>query len=237
MITIRSSENLSEPALIGLEATVTTQGRVYTFSSNDSIVDATSPFGGGLFGAMSWPRSRFQLTPEVILEQQMFLPHDGSDAAFSWELRGSVTPAQLVVRPFFSGCSPRSYRDAGFHYESEQDGGRLIWLPNVRGPKIIADTNGQYGDEPLRTLDLARNQDTPPLKEPENLIAPGTFEFQLSDHPSVLIFSTEGYAKTHRDQYVGAFLASLMPDHRSPKPAFVGRELAREPAVHLVEAA
>ncbi len=62
---------------MGLEATLTTANGIYTISSHGSVTDFRSPFGGGLFGAISWPRSRFQLTPGVVLEQQMFLPHDG----------------------------------------------------------------------------------------------------------------------------------------------------------------
>ncbi|PYL68830.1 MAG: hypothetical protein DMF22_12380 [Verrucomicrobia bacterium] len=99
----------------------------------------SSPFGGGLFGAISWPLSRFQLAPGVVLEQQIFLPHDGSAAAFSWQLHAqSPLRARLTIKPFFSGCGPRSYRDVGFCLDSEENGGRLTWLPNVRGPRIIA---------------------------------------------------------------------------------------------------
>ena len=226
MITIRSTAGLSKPALIGLAAIITTQGRTYTFSSNGPVIDPTAPFGGGLFGAMSWPRSRFRLSSRVSLEQQMLLPHDGSGAALSWELRGEVIPVQLVVRPFFSGCGPRIYRDVGFRFESEENGGRLAWLSNVRGPKFIADSNGRYRDEPFRALESAREQDATAA---ENLIAPGSFEFQLSNHPSVLIFSTDSDVQPQRTRYVGAFLASLMPNGSSPNPAFVGREPACEP--------
>src|SRR5947208_14200555 len=106
MITIRSSSSVSEPALIGFEAIITTQRGVYEFSSDDPVVDSTSPFGGGLFGAISWPRARFRLADGLSLEQQMFLPHDCFDVAISWELRGRLIPARLVVRPFFVGCGP-----------------------------------------------------------------------------------------------------------------------------------
>ena len=132
MITIRSSNISSEVALICLEATLATRRGVYTISSDGPMIDSASPSGGGLFGAISWPRSRFRLADGLSLEQQMFLPHDGSAVALSWVLRGDAfASAQLVVRPFFSGCGPRSYRDIGFH--SEDEGGRLSWLANVRG--------------------------------------------------------------------------------------------------------
>ena len=142
----------------------------------------------------------------------MFLPHDGSAVALSWGIRGDAfASTQLVVRPFFSGCGPRSYRDVGFRFESEQEGGRLTWLPNVRGPKVIADTNGRYHDEPPRSFDCLCHQATASASS-EDLITPGSFEFELRNRPSVLIFSMEGLAKAQRNQHVGAFLAGLIQD-------------------------
>ena len=210
MITIRSSKDVSGPTLIGFEATLTTPSGVYEFSSDGPIVDPTSPFSGGLFGAIAWPRSRFQIRPDLIIEQQMFVSHEASDVAISWELRGRLVPAQLVVRPHFAGCAPRGYRDVGFRFDPEEEDGRLAWLPNTRGPKIIADTNGRYQDEPARSTEIVS-------ASCENLIAPGCFEFELSNHPSVLIFSTNDCAKTMTQRLVGAFLAELLENGARPR--------------------
>jgi MFS family permease len=49
---------------------------VYTISSEGPTTDSRSSFGGALFGAISWPVSRFRLAEGLLLEQQMFLPHD-----------------------------------------------------------------------------------------------------------------------------------------------------------------
>jgi hypothetical protein len=65
------------------------------------------------------------------------------------------------------------------------------------------DTNGRYTDEPLRLAETMERLDI------EQLIAPGRFEFQLSHHLSVLIFSIDG-AKTQRQKQIGAFLAGLL---------------------------
>jgi len=65
MITIRSSAASSEPTLIGLEVILTTARGTYTISSNGA--DFSSLFGGGLFGAISWPQSQFRLAPGVVL--------------------------------------------------------------------------------------------------------------------------------------------------------------------------
>src|SRR6266478_8028842 len=210
MITIRQAKAASKPTLVCLEATLKTPSSVYRISSEDPMSDSGSSFSGALFGAISWPVSRFRLAQGLLLEQQMFLPHDESAVAVSWSPRcDTPIDAQLVVRPFFSGCGPRSYRDVGFHFDSEDNGGRLTWLPNVRGPKIIADTNGRYHDEPARSFDCFC-EEAAVSASPEDLITPGRFEFELSERPSVLIFSMEGHANAQRNQHVGAFLAGLM---------------------------
>lgn len=181
------------------------------------MTDSRSSFGSGLFGAISWPVSRFRLADGLLFEQQMFLPHNGSAVALSWTLRGNIAiAAQVVVRPFFSGCGPRSYRDVGFHFDSEMQGGRLTWLPNVRGPKVFADTNGRYHDEPLRSFDCLCEQ-TAASASREDLITPGRFEFKLGRRPSVLIFSIEGAANAQRDQDIGAFLAGLMQENSAAR--------------------
>jgi glycogen debranching enzyme-like protein len=220
MITIRSSKPGSQATLICLEVTVTTPRNVYTISSDGPMTDSGSSFGEGLFGGISWPRSSFRLPEGAVLDQQIFLSHDASAVALSWALQGdSATDAQLVVRPFFSGCGPRSFRDVGFQFDSQEDGGRLAWLPNVRGPRIVADTNGQYRDEPVRLLDCLCDQAAPSASQ-EDLITPGRFEFELSGCPSVLIFSMEGNANAQHDQHVGAFLAGLMPNNSSTGAGF-----------------
>jgi hypothetical protein len=103
MITIRSSKNVSEPLLIGFEATLTTASGVYEFSSNGPVADSTSPFGGGLYGAITWPQSRFQIRSDLAIEQQMFVSQDTADIAISWELRGQLSPVRLLVSTILCG--------------------------------------------------------------------------------------------------------------------------------------
>jgi hypothetical protein len=159
MITIREYPVGLKVALVSLDATLKTSHGVYTISSEDPMTDSRSSFGDALFGPISWPVSRFRLAEGILLEQRMFLPQDGSAVALSWSLLGNIAiAAQLVVRPFFSGCGPRSYRDFGFNVDFEKEGGRLSWLPNVRGPKVFADTNGRYHDEPVRQFDCLFEQ-------------------------------------------------------------------------------
>lgn len=212
MITIRQSKPGPKLTPVSLDVTLKTPSGVYTISSEDPMTDSRSSFAGGLFGAMSWPVWRFRLEQGLLLEQQMFLPHDESAVAVSWVLRGNTAvAAQLVVRPFFSGCGPRSYRDIGFYFESEDNDGHLTWLPNVRGPRVFADTNGLYHDEPVRLLDCLCEEAATSASAGDP-ITPGRFEFELSRRPAILILSSEDAAKSRHNQHIGVFLAGLMQD-------------------------
>src|SRR5213592_4558883 len=105
MITIRSPRDSSEVALACLEATVTTPRAVYSIHSDTPMTNSGFPATGVPFGGIAWPRCCFRFPEGLLLEQQMFLPHDGSAVALSWVLRSeTAVAAQLVIRPFFSGC-------------------------------------------------------------------------------------------------------------------------------------
>ena len=213
MIKIRQATAASKPKLVSLDATLKMPSSVYTISSEDPMTDSGSSFSGALFGAISWPVSRFRLAEGLLLEQQMFLPHDESAVAISWSLRGDTAiDAQLVVKPFFSGCAARSYRDVGFHFDSEDNEGRLTWIPNVRGPRMFADTNGQYHDEPVRLFDCFCEQAAASASAGD-VITPGRFEFELSRRPAVLILSMEDPATIQHHQHIGIFLAGLMQEN------------------------
>jgi len=216
-ITIRQSKAASKLTLVCLDATLKTPRSLYTISSEDPMTDSRSSFADALFGAISWPVSRFRLAEGLLLEQQMFLPHDESAVAISWSLRGDVAiAAQLVVRPFFSGCGPRAYRDVGFQFDPKDNGGRLTWLPNVRGPRVFADTNGRYHDEPVRLFDCLSEQAAASAPAAD-VITPGRFEFELSRRPAVLILSMEDPATIQHHQHIGIFLAGLMQEKASAR--------------------
>jgi len=112
--------------------------------------------------------------------------------------------AELSIKPHFASCEPLGYRNRGFRVESQENGGRLCWLPRVLGPKIVADTNGEYREEPFQFA----------LNRPQTTVSPGTFEFQLARAPSILMFSSDTCAQSQCRQQFGMFLAGLL-DHSS----------------------
>src|SRR5207302_9439124 len=134
--------------------------------------------------------------------------------------RNRANASQLRVRPFFSGCGPRTYREVGFHFHSEDSGRRLTWLPNVRGPRVFADTNGQYHDESVRLFDCFCEQAAASASAGD-VITPRRFQFELSRRPAVLILSMEEPATIQHNQHIGIFLAGLMQEN---SPARAGSD-------------
>jgi hypothetical protein len=65
MIKISDSEAGSKLALVALDATFKMPSTVYTLSSDDPMIGSRSSFADALFGAISWPVSRFRLEGSV----------------------------------------------------------------------------------------------------------------------------------------------------------------------------
>jgi hypothetical protein len=57
----------------------------------------------------------------------------------------------------------------------------------------------------------------------KGLVSPGSFEFQLCNHPSIIIFSIEGL-KAQRNESIGIFLAGLLRKDAMPLPHYIPRE-------------
>jgi hypothetical protein len=199
MITIRIPKEVSQPTLIGFEATLKTPRSVFEMSSTGPVVEDNASIEA-LYGRITRPHALFRLGSDLVLEQQMFVPFDCSDVAISWQLHGNLIPAELSIKPHFAGCEPVGYRSRGFRREPEGYGGRLCWLPHVLGPKIVADTNGEYREEPFQFA----------LNRPQTTVSPGTFEFQLARRPSILMFSSDTCAQSQCRQHFGMFLAGLL---------------------------
>ena len=143
-----------------------------------------------------------------------------------WQCRGRFMAIRLQLRGSssdhsFPAADPALIATSDSALIPTTTGGRLAWLPHVRGPKVLADTNGQYHDEPVRFFDCLFAPPAASASE-QDLITPGRFEFELGRRPSVLIFSIEDPAVSRRDQHIGLFLAGLMEGSAARAGSSVG---------------
>jgi len=177
----------AEVILEGLSISIKAGTKTYEVSSD------CPPEHDGSCRRTTWTRWIWPLIDGVSIEQQMLMSTGGDAVAISWRTNGpAFFPCRLAVSPIFR--TPQSFWGAGFEFEPETSGGRLAWQPLKDSSKVIADLNGRFS----------------PITWPVGSgIVPASFEFDLSQHPAVLIFSAEFPRQAAADPLIGGFLAQL----------------------------
>jgi len=188
----------------GFDAWVETPGGTFAISSQRYGPDVIHPDGASRiesFEPEPWPRWRYRIGDDFIIEQELFVPKGESSVFISWRVvSGSEESAiTLNVRPFLSGRDFHStHRENGaFKFGAEQGGERVTFRSYDGVPAVIAYSNGRYAHGPtwyrnfLYSEELARVLDAA-----EDLASPGVFEFSLSQKPAVLMLAAEGHAIT-----------------------------------------
>src|SRR5438094_2961099 len=199
----------------GFDAWVATPRGTFAISSQRYGPDVIHPDGATRIESFEyepWPRWRYKIDNDLIIEQELFVPKGESAVFISWRVVGGIgdarkpgspTPAtanvKLKIRPFLSGRDFHSthHENGAFKFAAEQDGERVTFRSYDGVPAVIAYSNGSYTHEPtwyrnfLYSEELARGLDAI-----EDLASPGVFEFSLSQHPAVLMLAAEGHAMT-----------------------------------------
>jgi predicted glycogen debranching enzyme len=199
----------------GFDAWVETPSGTFAISSQRYGPDVIHPDGTSRIESFEyepWPRWRYKINDDLIIEHELFVPKGESGIFMSWKL---VSPndadLKLNVRPFLSGRDFHStqHENSAFKFAAEQKGERVTLGSYDGVPAVIAYSNGSYTHEPtwyrnfLYSEELARGLDAV-----EDLASPGVFEFSLSQKPArnashstaggpaVLMLATEGHAIT-----------------------------------------
>jgi len=179
----------AEVILEGLSISIKAGTKTYEVSSDRPPENHDS----GPFVRTTWTRWTWRLIDGISIEQQMMTPMGGDAVAISWRTNvPTFAPCRLSASPIFRAAQP--FRGAGFESEPKTNGGRLAWQPLKHSSKVIADLNGRFC----------------PITSPVGSgIVPASFEFDLSPHPAVLIFSAECPRQIAADPLIGGFLAQL----------------------------
>jgi predicted glycogen debranching enzyme len=151
------------------------------------------------FSPDPWPSWIFALPDGTKIAQEIFVPRDCAAVVLRWRVVASGPlpgNAQLTlrVRPFFSGRDFHSLHHANpaFGFTPETAGGNQRWhfYPGV--PAVRGQSNGVYRHEPLWYRSFLYDEEVERgLDAVEDLAAPGTYLFDLTGGPAVLIFSAE----------------------------------------------
>src|SRR5437667_10782645 len=127
----------------GFDAWIDTPDGTFAISSQRYAPDVVHPNGAARiesFADEPWPRWRYRLTDDLIIEQEIFVPHGQSAVFISWRVvaggadpggngpgstldqPGSTPPATtLKVRPFFSGRDFHSthHENGSFRFQAD----------------------------------------------------------------------------------------------------------------------
>lgn len=143
------------------------------------------------FQGEPWPTWRFQ-ADGVTIQYEIVVAHETGETLLKWEACEGDGPKWLEVRPLLSGRDYHALHreNPAFHFQSHQDGERIVWNPYSGIPAIQALSNGAYQDRPdwYRNF-LYREEQDRGLDSVEDLASPGVFRFDLAKGPAVLIFS------------------------------------------------
>jgi predicted glycogen debranching enzyme len=189
----------------GFDAWVETDSGSYPITSQKYAPDVIHPEGIKRlenFQSEPWPRWSFLLEDGRRIEQEIFTPHNSSTVVVIWRWIGNANGVNLRVRPFLSGRDYHSlhHENSNFNFQPEINGQQVAWQPYDGVPKIIAFSNATYFHEPswyrnfLYTEEQSRGLDFT-----EDLASPGTFRFDLTSGPAILLFTTESNSDQYHD--------------------------------------
>src|SRR5438552_2176751 len=187
----------------GFDAWVETQDGTFAISSQRYAPDIVHPNGASRIESFEyepWPRWRYRLTENLIIEQEIFIPHGQSAVMLSWKLvSADSTSVKLKVRLFFSGRDFHSthHENGSFRFQVDVSGERATCRPYDGVPAVVAFSDGEYTHEPTwyRNFLYAEEQ-ARGLDAVEDLASPGILTFSISKNPAVLMLAAEGHAIT-----------------------------------------
>ncbi|MEP6810359.1 MAG: amylo-alpha-1,6-glucosidase [Chthoniobacterales bacterium] len=208
----------------GFDAWVETPHGTVALSSQRFAGDVIHPDGATRivsFDYEPWPRWRFQIADDILIEQEIFVQPGQSVVVLSWKIVTEKCEAKLWVRPFFSGRDFHSlqHENPAFRFEPELSADLHIWRPYDGIPGVVVRANGSYTHQPqwyrnfLYTAEEERGLDAL-----EDLAAPGVFEFSLENKRAVLLFGTE--SASILDQPIDASYAALQTAEWRRRKAF-----------------
>ncbi len=206
----------------GFDAWIETPGGSFSLSSQRYAPDVVHPDGATRIESFEhepWPKWRFRLTDDLVIEQECFVRPGESSVFLAWRVANAgAETIKLFVRPFFSGRDFHSthHENGAFRFEPEQDRERRVWRPYDGLPAVVTFSNGSYNHQPTWYRNfLYSEEEARGLDAIEDCAAPGIFEFNLTRKPAVLMLAAEGHFLNHIESIETRYLhARTMERHR-----------------------
>jgi predicted glycogen debranching enzyme len=157
------------------------------------------------FQLQPWPRWNYQLTKDLSLDHEIFVPSGQSLVVMSWRLSGPVDQGYtLTVKPFFSGRDYHSlhHQNDAFRFEPRIEGDSVRWQSYGNIPTILCRSAASYRHDPqwYRNFLYTQEQERG-LDFLEDLAAPGELVWHLDsrNREALLTLQAEGFSQTGKD--------------------------------------
>ncbi|MEP6821389.1 MAG: amylo-alpha-1,6-glucosidase [Chthoniobacterales bacterium] len=179
----------------GFDATVETPQGTFALSSQRYAPDVVHPDGATRIESFEyepWPRWRFRIGDDFVVEQELFVPSGESRVILSWKVVEGEGEATLRIRPFFSGRDFHSthHENGSFRFEPAQTEHDWTWQLYDGLPAVVVSANGRYVHEPEWYRNFFYSEEAARgLDATEDLASPGVFEFSLGSRRAVLAFA------------------------------------------------
>ncbi|MBL8728928.1 MAG: glycogen debranching enzyme family protein [Planctomycetes bacterium] len=190
------------------------------------------------FRAGPWPTWEFALGNGRRVRHELFVPRGHAAVVQRWTLVGDAATRngpgapglELVVRPFLAGRDYHALRSEhdGMHVElvpaTETVGWRLSGAAPAAGadtvPDVFARGNGAYRHHPTWYRNFLHREETARgYSDREDLLAPGTFHFDLTRGPAVLAMAASDLPPLLRADAVGEAVATMAERERARRHA------------------
>lgn len=184
----------------GFDATVETPQGTFALSSQRYAPDFVHPDGATRIESFEyepWPRWRFRIGDNLVVEQELFVQPGESRVILSWKVVQGKGEATLRIRPLFSGRDFHSthHENGSFRFEPAQTEREWTWQLYDGLPAVVASANGRYVHEPEWYRNFFYSEEAARgLDATEDLASPGVFEFSLGSKRAVLTFAAGGHA-------------------------------------------
>ncbi|HEX5050688.1 MAG TPA: amylo-alpha-1,6-glucosidase [Planctomycetota bacterium] len=200
------------------------------------------------FTAEPWPAWEFALGNGMRVRHELLVPRGCSAVVQRWTLvsPGDEPPAHgdpvdLEVRAFLAGRDYHALR-------AERDGVRVVQCDDrtavhwrlehgdgsAAAPAIVACGNGRYRAGPVWYRNFLYAEETARgFVDQEDLLAPGTFHFDLTQGPAVLVYAAGELPGSLRGDRADVAIAALIERERVRR-AELGSPLHRAAEAYLV---
>lgn len=210
----------------GIDANLRTAAGDAPLSAQRYLPDVLHPRGDlaiESFAPSPWPTWTFRLADGTRVRHELFVPRGASAVVLQWTLLDlpAGSPAELTVRPFVSGRDHHQLGGAAAVETPARAGERVRWQLPAAGVDVVACGNGDYSPAPLVYRDfLYGEEQRRGYAASEDLVAPGTFRFDLGRGPARLVLAAGELPAALRSGPAETAIPSLVDAERRRRAAF-----------------